>query len=286
MILFLFSACNERTVASDVDSLGLRHKVKSLDESFYIAYNSFNNIILQKKLYQLKYKFDNDCRYASVEKNLFYNTFPDDSVFKYLTADSVKTDSIKNSFPFSLKELDYWFVDYRYLSDSATIVEFYDVQGNLKDYIYRKSAGNRILSESKYSGSGELISKSGFRYNQGKKLLNKTIFFKNGYLEQNYTYSRGNKIETDNEFNHRYKFDVYGRQTNKKTYKGATFISETSFYYNDYGDIIMTQEIGRGSLKKNLYNYTYDSNRNWTLCIEYNHTGNIFVRKREITYYS
>jgi hypothetical protein len=287
MISILFSACNERIVASDVDSLGLKNKVKSLDESFYIAYNSFNNIILQKKLYQFKYKFDNDCRYTSVEKNLFCNKFPVDSTFKYLkVSDSAKIDSVKNSFPFTFKEPEYWFIGYKYFSDSVAIVEFYDEHANLKDYIYRKYTDNHILSESKYSGSSELISKSGFQYNSENKLLNKTVFYKNGYLQKNYTYPRGKKIETDNEFSHRYKFNIDGRPTNKKTYKGAMFVSETCFYYNDYGDMIMTQEIGSDGLKKTLYNYTYDSNHNWTLCIEYNYTGNIFVRKREIIYYS
>jgi hypothetical protein len=281
MISILFSACNERIVVGDVDSLGLRYKVKSLDESFYIAYNSFDKIVLQKKLYHFKYKFDNDCKYASVEKNLFCN-----KLLEELKMDSVKIDSVKNSFPFIFKEPEYCFVDYKYLSDSVTIVEYYDKQGNLQDYIHRKHADNRILSESKYSGSGELISKSGFLYNSEKKLLNKTIFYKNGYLEKNYSYSRGKKFETDNEFNHQYKFDIYGRQTNKRTYKGPVFVSETYFYYNDYGDIVMSREISDNVIKKTLYKYIYDSNNNWTLCIEYNYTGNIFVRKREIRYYS
>jgi hypothetical protein len=173
------------------------------------------------------------------------------------------------------------------VSDTVIILEFYDKQGNLKQHIDRKYANNRLLSEEKYSDSGKLISKAGFWYDSKNKLLNKTVFYESGYLETNYAYSTGEKFETDNEFNYRYKFDIDGKVTNKKKYKGTAFISEIHFYYNDYGDIIMTQEIdSHGDLKKTMYDYTYDSKNNWTLCVEYNYTGNIFVRKREITYYS
>jgi hypothetical protein len=118
-------------------------------------------------------------------------------------------------------------------------------------------------------------------------LTSRTVFYQNDYLETNYAYYAGEKFESNSEFNYRYKFDINGRIASKKTYKGIIFIAETHFYYNDYGDAIMIREIDKnGTVKKTLYDYTYDSNNNWTLCVEYDSADNIFVRKREIIYYN
>jgi hypothetical protein len=153
--------------------------------------------------------------------------------------------------------------------------------------INRKYAGNRLLSEEKYSGSGNLVSKSDFRYDSRNKLLNRTVFYQNEYQETNYAYRAGEKFESDNEFNYRYKFNINGRISNKKTYKGISFTSETHFYYNDYGNVITVREIDKdGTVKRTLYDYIYDSNNNWTLCVEYDSADNIFVHKREIIYYN
>jgi hypothetical protein len=198
-----------------------------------------------------------------------------------------KRDSVEQCFPFAFKEPGYYFVKYKYVSDSLITLDFFDRQGNLQKYINRKYADNRLLYEEKYSDSGSLISKSKFRYDSKNKLLNKTVFYDNGYRETNYAYSAGTKLETGDEFDYCYKFDINGRISNKKAYKGIASVSETSFYYNDYGDVTATYETDRkGIIRKILYDYTYDSNNNWILCVEYNDTGNIFVRKREITYYN
>jgi hypothetical protein len=269
----LFASCSERIIVSDADSLGLRYKVKSMDESFYIAHTSFDSIVLHKKIYQYKYKFYHDCRYSSIEKTLYLNSLP--------------CDSVKNHFPFAYKESEYSLIDYKYVSDSFTTLEFLDKQGNSTGFINRKYSNSRLLAEEKYSASGDLISKTGFRYDSDNRLQNKTIFYENSYIETNYEYSAGEKFESGNEFNYRYKFDVNGRISSKKTYKGITFLSETCFYYNDYGDVVMQREIDKNGIIKNTqYEYIYDSGNNWILCVEYNCTGNIFVRKREITYYS
>jgi hypothetical protein len=244
-----------------------------MDESFYIAYNSFDNIVLHKKIYQYKYKFHHDCKYRSIEKNFYCNT--------------PVCDSLQEYFPSAYKEPEYYIVNYKYVSDSVATLDFFDRQGNLINYISRKYANNRLLVEEKYSGTGNLISKSKLHYDSDNRLLNKTIFYENSYIETNYAYSRSEKFETGDEFNYRYRFDINGRVSNKKTYKGITFISETCFYYNDYGDVVMQRETGSdGIIKKTQYEYVYDSGNNWILCVEYNFTGNIFIRKREITYYS
>jgi hypothetical protein len=166
-------------------------------------------------------------------------------------------------------------------------VDFLDKENNLKFYASKRYADNRLLSEEKYSGSGKLISKSKFWYNSKNQLQNKTVFYENDYREINYIYSTGEKFETGNEFNYHYRFDINGRISSQKAYRGITFESETCFSYDDYGNVIMRQEIDKNNvIKKTLYDYIYDVNKNWILCVEYNHSGNIFVRKREITYYS
>jgi hypothetical protein len=198
-----------------------------------------------------------------------------------------KSDSVKQYFPFAYKEPEYYAVNYKYVSDSVVTLDFLDKQGNLINYINRKYANNRLIVEEKYLGQDSLISKSRFRYDSGNRLQNKTIFYENDYVETNYAYSTGEKFETGNEFNYRYRFDINGRISSKKTYKGIIFLSETSFYYNDYGDVVVQREVDKkGVIKKTQYEYAYDSGNNWILCVEYNYTGNIFVRKREITYYT
>lgn len=286
-MLVLFASCSERIIVSDADSLGLRFKVKSMNESFYIAYNSFDSIVLDKKIYCYSYQFHYDCRYKSVEKN-FYCCKP---ICDSMLCDSVvnvsKSDSVKQYFPFAYKEPEYYAVNYKYVSDSVVTLDFLDKQGNLINYINRKYANNRLIVEEKYLGQDSLISKSRFRYDSGNRLQNKTIFYENDYVETNYAYSTGEKFETGNEFNYRYRFDINGRISSKKTYKGIIFLSETSFYYNDYGDVVVQREVDKkGVIKKTQYEYAYDSGNNWILCVEYNYTGNIFVRKREITYYT
>jgi hypothetical protein len=166
-------------------------------------------------------------------------------------------------------------------------VEFFDSAGNLTHYINKKYANNRLISEEQYTASGQLISKSRFWYNSKNQLFNKTVFYKNNYRETHYSHSAGEKFETGEEFNYRYRFDINSRVSNKKTYRGTTLLSEMQLYYNNFGDLVMTHETDKtGVMRKTLYDYTYDSNRNWTVCVEYNYTGNIFVRKRKITYYS
>jgi hypothetical protein len=280
--LTLFASCSEGVIVSDADSLGLRFKVKSMDESFYLAYNSFDNIVLYKKIYHHTYQFYYDSRYKSVEKNFYYNKLPHDSIINLM-----KSDSASEYFPFAFKEPEYYFMDYKYVCDSLTVIDIFDKHGNLTNCINRKYADNRLLSEEKYAGSRNLISKSKYWYNSGNQLINKTVFYENGYRETNYTYPAGEKRESGDEFNYRYKFDINSRISSVKTYRGIAFVSETRYYYNDYGNVIMSQEReNTGNIKKTQYDYAYDSSGNWILCVEHSHSGNIFVRKRNITYYN
>jgi hypothetical protein len=176
---------------------------------------------------------------------------------------------------------------YKYVSDSLTVVDVFDEQGNPTNRINKRYAGNRLLSEEKYADSCKLISKSKFWYNSGNQLLNKTVFYENGYRETNYRYSAGEKLESGDEFNYQYRFDINSRISSVKTYKGTNFVSEKRYRYNDYGNVITTQEVDNtGDIKKTQYDYTYDSNGNWILCVEYSYSGNIFVRERKITYYN
>ncbi|MDR0385229.1 MAG: hypothetical protein LBH60_04040 [Prevotellaceae bacterium] len=280
-ILVLFASCSERVALSDLDAMGLRYKVKSMDESFYTAYNSFDSIILQTKIYQRKYEFHHDSRYRSIEKFFYCNREPYDSTTV------TRQDSAHKHFPFAYKEPEYRFVNYRYISDSLTTLDFFDRQGILKNYINRRYAKKRLISEEKYSGSGTLISKSGFRYDSRNRVTNITIFYQNRYEETCFAYAAGEKYETGEEFNCRYLFDINGRISRRKKYRGITLLSETSFFYNSSGETVMRREIDSdGAVMKTVYEYTYDSNNNWILCVEYNCTGNIFVRERKITYYN
>ncbi|MDR1338919.1 MAG: hypothetical protein LBK58_02520 [Prevotellaceae bacterium] len=281
--LVLLSSCGERVTVSDLDSLGLRYRVKSMDESFYIADSRFDTIVLQTKLYQYKYRFHHDSRYMSVEKKLFPGSpASSDSILSV-----PETDSVKQPFPHAFKEPGYCFINYRYVSDSLTVLEITDAHGSLISRIDRKYAGRRLLSEERYSGSGSLLSKSGFRYDSRHRLLNSAVFYENGYRETDYAYSPGEKIESGSEFNCRYRFDINGRVSDRRTYRGVAPVAETHFEYNGCGDLIAMQEIDReGTVNRTVYEYSYDSGNNWTLCVEYSCTGNIFVRKREITYYN
>jgi hypothetical protein len=285
--LVLFASCSERITVSDLDALGLRYKVKSMDESFYLAYSSFDSIALHRKIYQHNYSFHHDCRYKSIEKTFYCGQSPDQVSVDSISDVPPAPDSITQQFPLAYKEPEYCLVNYRYAADSLATLEFFDRQGRLTSYVNRQYASSRLLSEEKYSGSGALISKSGYRYDSENRLTGKTIFFQNNYMETCYTHSAGEKLETCDELSHRYKFDINGRISSKKTYRGMTFLSEIRFHYNSHGETVMRQEISRdGTVMKTLYEYTYDAGNNWILCVEYNCTGNIFIRKRKITYYN
>ena len=281
----LLIACNERVIVSDADSLNLSYRVKTLKEDFYFAHNSFNNLVLQNKLYTYKYEFNKDCSFNTIEKEYFYNTklVCEDSVFE--NCDTIKIDSVNNSFPFVYKEPEYYKLTYNYTSDSLVKLLFYNKNGDLISYINRIFTDSKLSSEEKYWDT-VLISKSKYWYNTNNQLANKTVFYRNNYYENSYVYSLKEKLETDNEFNYRYVYNIKGQIVNKKTYRGTSFISEVCYYYNKQGDLILEQySYKNGEIKKTLYDYTYDNKNNWILCIEYNCTGNIFVKKREITYY-
>jgi hypothetical protein len=198
----------------------------------------------------------------------------------------IEHDSTANVFPDLFKEPD-CHINYKYISDSFVRLEFFDPQDNPLKYIDRQYEHKRLMSEMKYAGSGDMISKSVFRYDAHNKLLSKTVFYQNGYREIHCSYLTGEKFVSTDELNYQYRFDIQGRTVNRKTYEGTGFVSETLFYYNGYGDLTASYETDKnGIIKEIRYRYTYDANNNWTLCVEYNHTGNIFVRKREITYYN
>jgi hypothetical protein len=270
---------------SDTEFTGLKYKVKTLNERFYIAQNSFDSLILQKKIYEHKYEFDNNCRYKSIEKQLFHSEKASEHDSTYVQ-DSIKRDSIQNPFPHAFKEPEYCLTEYTYVSDSVTVLKIYNKNRELMNYVNKKYKNNKLISEENYSASDRLISKTGFWYAPNGKLTNKTVFYDGNYSEIRYRYSTGKKLEIDNEYRYGFEFDINGNLTDKKTYKGVSPVCETHFYYNEYNDLIMTQDIGNdGNVMKTLYEYVYDSKNNWTTCVEYNHTGNIFVRTREITYY-
>jgi hypothetical protein len=166
-------------------------------------------------------------------------------------------------------------------------VDFFDQQDRLMYYINKTYANNRRLSEEKYSASGKPVVKSKFWYNSKNQLQNTTVFYENDRRETYYTYSPGEKFETGEEFNSLYRFDVNGRISSQTTYDGVTFVSVKRFSYDAYGNVTMTLETDKNNhIKKTLYDYVYDFNSNWTLCVEYNYSGNIFVRKRTIIYFS
>jgi hypothetical protein len=277
MILWL-SSCGERIAVSDLASLGLKHRVKSVSESFYIAENRFNSIVLQTRLYQYKYHFYHNCRYKSVEKRLF--------PFRDSIPNTSQQYPAQPSFPHAFKEPEHCFIHYKY-QDSVTYLETFDAHGNLISRTHRKYSDSRLLSEEKYSEQGSLISKSELWYGSDNKLQNKTVFYENRYTETEWAYSADEKFESGSEYNYRYKFDINGRIANRKIYRGVAFVSETYYHYNDYGDVaVMRETDSDGTLKKTLFDYTYDQNGNWLMCVEYSSTGNIFVRRREITYYT
>ncbi|MDR0560758.1 MAG: hypothetical protein LBG92_11370 [Prevotellaceae bacterium] len=275
----LFSSCSEHIAVNDVDALNLRFRVKTINESFYIAQNSFNNIILRKKIYEYKYLFDYDCRSKLLQKEIFINNSP------AAACDSACSDSVKNRFPFAMKEPDYSLVRFSY-SDTATVSEWYDRNENMFMYSIQTNINNRPDSEEVFSASNDLISKTKFWYDSRNRPVNKTVFYQTGYSETLYEYSTSEKTETDSEFTYIYRYRLDGRVAGKKTYRGIAPVSETLYFYNRFGDAVLEKEtFNNGEVRKTACEYTYDSKNNWILCVEYNHSGNIFVRTRTITYY-
>lgn len=280
-LLLFFSACSERVVVSDTDSLGLRFRVKAMNESFHLAHNSFDNVLLHRKIYEYRYEFDGDCRFKSIEKKLFHAENDRFSV------DSLAPDPEQNPALSSIKEPEYAMIRFRYLADSALVQEFFDRQGTRLSSVHRRLKNGKPTGEEKYSDSGTLIYKAVFWYDSRNRLKNKTVFYPAAYSESQYVYSPGEKLETNSDFNYRYKFDLDGKTLKREKYRGTKLLSETNYSYNLQGDVVSERETSSdGDLRKILFEYTYDDRNNWTVCVERDQSGNIFVKKREISYFS
>ncbi|MDR2466603.1 MAG: hypothetical protein LBD35_04345 [Prevotellaceae bacterium] len=282
LLLLLLSSCSERVIVSDADSLGLRFRVKTMNESFHLANNSFDNVLLHRKIYEYKYEFDGDCRFKTIEKKLFS---AENEIFDPI-ADSLAADSKRSPAFSSIKDPEYAMIKFRYFADTALMQEFFDRRGNRLSYIEHRIRNGKPAGEEKYSDAGTLIYKAVFWYDSQNRLKSKTVFYPAAYSESQYVYSSGEKFEMNSDFNYRYKFDLEGKTVKKNKYSGTKLLSETNYSYNIHGDVVSERETSAdGDLRKTLFEYTYDERNNWTVCVERDLLGNIFVKKREISYF-
>jgi hypothetical protein len=252
-----------------------------MEERFYLAQNVLDSIILKKKIYENRYEFDYYSRYKSIEKNLILNI----NDFTLLN-DSINTDSLMNVFPFSFKENEYILTKFNYLSDTLLLEEYFDRNGKQISSINKIYGNGRILNEKQFLTDGTVVSKINYSYDTRNRLVHKITFMENGYTETHYSYSMDEKTETENSSSCIYRYDVHGKIISKKIYSGVKQIAETTYGYNINGDMVAETEINvNGEVEKNRYEYVYDNKNNWKVCVEYNFSGNIFVRTRNITYY-
>lgn len=281
LIFAVFISCSERIAVSDAGSLGIRFKAKNMDESFYLAQTFLDSLVLHKKIYEHRYEFDYYGRYKSIEKNRLLNINDIESV-----NDSINSDSITMVFPFLFKEDEYMLTKFDYPSDTLSIAEYFDSENKLVSSLHKSLRYNRTISEKQFSPTGTLIGGINYRYDTRNRMVQKVAFNETGYTETNYAYSMDEKTETENDCACIYRYDIYGKVISKKMYRGVKQLSEISYGYNNHGDLVAETEIDSdGGVKKNRYEYVYDSQNNWKVCMEYNFSGNIFVRTRTITYY-
>ncbi|MDR2563707.1 MAG: hypothetical protein LBC98_07165 [Prevotellaceae bacterium] len=292
LAILTLGACNERAVVSDADGLGLRGKIKSMNEEFFIGRSSFDKIVPEKSLYKYSYSFDYWGKYLEVEKYYeFSRTEKPDSCAA--VGDSIcnsTVDSLQNQHPTMIKEPQYVLEKYKYVSDSTVIVNVYDETGKLSEYEERHYKNGKLTSVERFSACDDvLLSKESFLYDLSNRLINKTVFYPKNYVESKYRYSRNKKYESYNYSfkNYAYRFDLNGLTVEKETYSGNVLLAITKYSYNDYGDLVAEQESDMlaKAMKETGYEYEYDASGNWTLCVERRPDGNIFIRKRNMIYY-
>jgi nuclear transport factor 2 (NTF2) superfamily protein len=270
-----------------------------MDEEFFIARVSFDKVIPEKSLYKHRYSFDYWCRYTEVEKHyefLISNKAEKDSI----VSDSIEMKIINDSIPpvqaeqkqafATISEPEYVLEKYKYVSDSLVIVDIYDNTGVLTAYEERQYKRGKLTATGRFSAIDDaLVAKESFRHDANNRLVNKTVFYPKNYVETKYHYSWNEKHESYNYsfVNFVYKFDLHGFTTRKERYSGNTLLAATVFIYNSFGDIICERETDMlaNLVKEIAYEYEYDTNTNWTSCIERRPDGNIFIRKRNIIYY-
>ena len=292
LAVLMLCACNERAVVSDADGLGLRGRVKTMNEEFFIGRSAFDKIVPEKSLYKYSYSFDYWGRYLNAEKYYEFSR-PDKADSCSAVNDSIYSqtgDSLRNQYPATIKEPRYVLERYKYVSDSTVIVNVYDEAGKLAEYEERHYKNDKLTSVERFSAEDDvLVSKESFLYDLSNRLINKTVFYPKNYVETKYRYSRNKKYESYNYSfrNYVHRFDLNGLTVEKETYSGNVLMSITKYSYNNYGDPIAEQETDMlaKAVKETAYEYEYDTHGNWTLCVERRPDGNIFIRQRRVIYY-
>lgn len=302
-------ACSGKITVSDADNLALRGNVKAVKEDFFLAGNSFDRVVPEKILYMRSYTFDKRGNFLEiVREDMLYRpkqACPTlDTLVNEQAMDSIplSTDSVKISvtslvpktdndeLKYGIGEEPYALEKYVYTNDSICIVNIFDRDNKIIAYEERRYSGDKLVQINRYAALRDvLLSKMNFTYDGKGQLIGKTTYYEKKYYEVSYKHGFGKKYESYNYnfVNYEYCFNLDGQISRKRKYNGKNLLSTTRYTYNEKGDVEEESESddNMGLVRETKYSYQYDEYGNWTECIERRFDGNVFLRKRMISYH-
>ena len=277
IILFLLlnlcfiSFANPKRKKTDLEKLGFKGKVKSVETIYYYAIEESGKITKEDIFVQTFYLFN---KQGNLQEELI--DFNDGGQYQSKYVYDSQNNLIQNIYGF---DGIYENIFYKYDNEGNKIEEvIYDENDSLiKKYIYDYDSQGNLKKEFEYDSQG-LKSKKTYEYDSQGNLIKKKFYLPNGKLDRKYIYKYDSQGKVIAEYRFTTKVRLALKLTNKYTYK-----------YNSQGDLIEeTLYKNDGSIEhKRSYEYEYDNQGNWIKAIEYNSKENQhYIITRKIEYYN
>lgn len=264
--IFLLFIAYSAIGQTDVEKLSLKGSILSLLESTYNAAEIDGNVINGTLNSKAKYTFNkNGFLIESIVNN------PDKQVW-YLP------EKITTSYRYDTNDI---ILETKAAED--TVIK-------IKSFVYH-NLGNCIETKEYNQGTGTLINKSEFKYNEKNKLIDENSINGPNITNRSFKYDANNNIaeeirshkidETIELSSYTYKYNNENLEIESVYKNEEQEISiVTTAYDSTNNPILKTTE---NAICK--YTYTYDTQNNWTKCIQIINDVQYIVTEREIVYY-
>ena len=277
ILLFLFNLwlieCENPKKKSDLEKLGFKGKVKSVETIYYYAVEKSGKITKGDTSTKAFYLFNKQGNLQEKLTDFYYG-----SQYKTKYVYDSQNNLIQNYIYDSYGDLDKKII-YKNDNKGNKIEELiYDENDSLiKKYTYVYDLRGNLKKEFEYNPQG-LKSKKTYKYDLKGNLKKEKFYRSNGELDGKYIY----KYDSQGKVIAKYWFTTKVWLTLKLTYKNT-------YKYNSQGDLI--EEIlykNDGSIEnKRSYEYEYDNQGNWIRAIEYDTKEKPqYIIIRKIEYYN